>query len=244
MTVTERCVSSTEAHPATFASEARVDLTNIFMIGRINYGTEGREQGPLTLLTIDLPGDVWDVSKFAIPTYPRKLTPEDTNPAGNWRKHDNPTYQNDGGIVVQTVHSGYLWNGAQLAADPLRAELQERGNQLAWQNIDVAEGASRRSRFRGAAFTLEQNGRKEQGKLIGIFHISPQATAKLEQAYIASKGGPVDLTDFADYNGPTLNPATDVIYFFCSEPYADEVIREGIDHISQGRELLIIRINK
>lgn len=215
-----------------------------FMIGSIQFGTEGIGQGPLTVLTIKQPAEIRSEDEFVIPTYPRLLTPEDEEPGGNWRENDNPIYLNAGGVIIQTVHSGSLWNGSQLAADPLRAEIQEQGDWLGKTNITSAEGAERRAHFTNAPITLEQNENSETGTLLGIFHISPSRTNELAEAYIESAGSPVDITAFSDYDGPPLDPSTDVIYFFCVEAYSDEELRENVPSIEQGRELVIVRIAK
>lgn len=215
-----------------------------FMIGSIQFGTEGVGQGPLTLLTIKQPAEIRSENEFVIPTYPRLLTPEDEEPGGNWRENDNPIYLNAGGVIIQTVHSGFLWNGSQLAADPLRAEIQEQGDWLGKTNITSAEGAARRARFTDAPITLQQNKNNEIGTLLGIYHISPSNTNELAEAYVQAAGALVDVTTFSDYSGPPLDPTTDVIYFFCVEAYSDEELRENVPSIEQGREIVIVRIAK
>lgn len=231
---------TTETKPQVL-SAPEDELSHLFKKGPIEFGTDGVEKGPQTTLKIDLPAEIWDVPQFTIITYPRKLTPTDEEPAGNWRKNDNPTYLNAGGILVQTVHSGYFWNGTQLPADALRAEVQEAQSWLG-NNVDFQEGLNRRQKFTNAPITLEQNGHTVQGFILGLATINPQATQELAQAYSQANGGPVDLLQFSDYKGPALNAQTDIIYFFCIEPYADETWTATSPEISQGRAALIVRI--
>src|SRR5690606_12946990 len=114
-----------------------------------------------------------------------------TNPAGNYWENDNPTYWNDGQVVVQTIHSGNVW-GKDLPANPLRVELQEKTSLLRWNNVDSVEGAKRRSRFKDAPFVLEQGENVEKGKILSIAHITPLQTIDLEKAYAESDGMPVN----------------------------------------------------
>lgn len=214
-----------------------------FLIGGINYGIEGANNGPLTRLTIEIPGKIRDVDQFILDTYPRRLSPSDTNPAGNYWENDNPTYLNAGGVVVQTIHSGYV-SGKDLPANVLRSELQETGSMWSNQNVSQEEGRARRERFINAPMTIEQNGILENGTVVGIYHITPKSTIDLENAYMESNGQPVDLMQFSDYDGDGLDSKRDVIYFYCTEPYSDEEIRSDVEYYSQGRDLLVVRVSE
>ncbi len=234
--------------PTTLSIIPRFEVENFvpFHIGSINFGTIGIEKGPLTELVIEKPAQVWNRNEFDLLIYPRQMNPTDNFLAGDPFAQDNPVWMQYNGVLVQTIHSGYLANGSQFPADPLRADVEETGSQLAWTNVTSAEGKIRRDYYKDAPFTITQNGNTEHGKLIGLFYISPQQTQALNQAFIdeaAGLRGPVDILEFSDYDGPPLDPVRDLLGFYCAEPYADEPVDPNIAPLLQARMVPIFEFD-